>query len=718
MITLNINGETHQVDVEPDTPLLWVLRDTIGLTGTKYGCGIAYCGACSVHIDGVATRSCQFPVSAVGDAAGDDHRRALARQQPSGAAGLARRGRAAVRLLPVRPDHGGRGAARREPGAERRGDRRSSSPTSADAAPTPGSARRCIAPPRSPGPERRREDGHDHRAQSGALAPPVHRQHRERRGRARCSASICRRAPPAPTRSPRSHGCRRSLAAPRSMPGSLIDPDDNVLIRVAQSEMGEGVFTALPMIVAEELECDWSKVRAEYASANRSLREGRVYQRMATGGSGAVRRSREYLQQAGASARARLIEAAAERVGRASLGVPRRERPASITTAPGAASTTARSRPHAAKVELAEEPAIKTPDQYRLLGQPTKRLDTAPKVNGTATFGIDIRLPDMLYAVGTDLPRLRRHARELRFRCDQGPSGRAFGGRGARWHRGGRRQLLARQDARSRRCRSNGTSARTRTSAAKSYARRQHEALTPKQVPSRQRSAMPTRRWQRPTTRIEAIYEVPYLVARHHGADELHGAGPGPTGSTSGSARRIPRARLPRRPKSPASPRRTSTSTTASLAAVSGARSRNDELRQAVAIAKSTDGRPVKLIWTREEDMQHGFYRPMATMRFEAGLGADGWPIGVEEPHRVAIRSSPTSGPMRSSKASIGPRSRACGELPYAFPNQLRRLRDAEHACPGGLLALGRQLAERLCAGMLHRRDGACRRQGPLRVPA
>jgi isoquinoline 1-oxidoreductase subunit alpha len=68
MITLNVNGETHQVDVEPDTPLLWVLRDNIGLTGTKYGCGIAYCGACSVHIDGVVTRSCQFPVSAVGEA--------------------------------------------------------------------------------------------------------------------------------------------------------------------------------------------------------------------------------------------------------------------------------------------------------------------------------------------------------------------------------------------------------------------------------------------------------------------------------------------------------------------------------------------------------------------------------------------------------------------------------------------------------------------------
>jgi len=68
MIALKINGETHQVDAEPDTPLLWVLRDNIGLTGTKYGCGIAYCGACSVHVDGVVTRSCQLPISAVGDA--------------------------------------------------------------------------------------------------------------------------------------------------------------------------------------------------------------------------------------------------------------------------------------------------------------------------------------------------------------------------------------------------------------------------------------------------------------------------------------------------------------------------------------------------------------------------------------------------------------------------------------------------------------------------
>ena len=65
MVTLSINGKAYDIDVEPDTPLLWVLRDAIGLTGTKYGCGIAQCGACTVHIDGTATRSCQVPVGSL-----------------------------------------------------------------------------------------------------------------------------------------------------------------------------------------------------------------------------------------------------------------------------------------------------------------------------------------------------------------------------------------------------------------------------------------------------------------------------------------------------------------------------------------------------------------------------------------------------------------------------------------------------------------------------
>ena len=67
MITLTINKKTYNVDVEPDTPLLWVLRDTLGLVGTKFGCGIAQCGACTIHLDGNAVRSCVLPVSAVGN---------------------------------------------------------------------------------------------------------------------------------------------------------------------------------------------------------------------------------------------------------------------------------------------------------------------------------------------------------------------------------------------------------------------------------------------------------------------------------------------------------------------------------------------------------------------------------------------------------------------------------------------------------------------------
>ena len=100
--------------------------------------------------------------------------------------------------------------------------------------------------------------------------------------------------------------------SPTAKPGQevnawlVIDPDGTTTIRVGQSEMGQGVFTAMPMLVAEELHVDWKMVKAEYADSNRHVRNNNLYQRMSTGGSGAVRNSRVYLQQAGASARERL----------------------------------------------------------------------------------------------------------------------------------------------------------------------------------------------------------------------------------------------------------------------------------------------------------------------------------------------------------------------------------------------------------------------------
>ena len=118
--TIKVNGKTHSVDVDGDTPLLWVLRDVLGMTGTKFGCGMALCGACTVHVDGVATRSCITPIDSVGNV-GDhddrgDRRDAGRRQDPEG---LARPRSPAMRLLPVGPDHVGGGAARQQSAPDR-----------------------------------------------------------------------------------------------------------------------------------------------------------------------------------------------------------------------------------------------------------------------------------------------------------------------------------------------------------------------------------------------------------------------------------------------------------------------------------------------------------------------------------------------------------------------------------------------------------------------
>ena len=110
MAKLNVNGKTHEVQVEADTPLLWALREQVGLTGTKYGCGVAQCGACSVHINGALTRSCSMPVSAV--KAGD---------KIITIEGLARNNSHPVQRAWA--DHGGGGVAQSDPEAHRQADR-------------------------------------------------------------------------------------------------------------------------------------------------------------------------------------------------------------------------------------------------------------------------------------------------------------------------------------------------------------------------------------------------------------------------------------------------------------------------------------------------------------------------------------------------------------------------------------------------------------------
>jgi isoquinoline 1-oxidoreductase beta subunit len=176
-----------------------------------------------------------------------------------------------------------------------------------------------------------------------------------------------------------------------------IDPNDVVTLRCPMAEMGQGTASGLPMLLAEELECDWSKVKVEFASVNRNIRENNVYRDMLTVGSRGIRATWEYVQQAGASARARLIAAAA-----AKWNVPAEQ----LTAAKGEVLHAATGRKlrfgelakDAAKIQLAAEPAIKKPEQFKLVGTRQPRLDSAIKSNGTAKFGIDTREQGQLYA--------------------------------------------------------------------------------------------------------------------------------------------------------------------------------------------------------------------------------------------------------------------------------------------------------------------------------
>src|SRR5580704_3356394 len=182
-----------------------------------------------------------------------------------------------------------------------------------------------------------------------------------------------------------------------------IDPDDSIVIRYQRSEMGQGSMTALPMIIAEELQCDWSKVRIEYASPNRNHRENKVYGPMNSNGSRSVRGSQKMMQQVGASARERLIAAAA-----AQWNVPASECKVANSVVSHAASGRTVNygalASAAAQIKLAGEPAIKKPAQFTFIGKPQPRIDVVHKVNGSAKFGIDAQVPGMVFAAITACP--------------------------------------------------------------------------------------------------------------------------------------------------------------------------------------------------------------------------------------------------------------------------------------------------------------------------
>ena len=224
----------------------------------------------------------------------------------------------------------------------------------------------------------------------------------------------------------------------------VIHPDDRVVVRIARSEMGQGTYTALAQLVAEELDCDWMKVSAEFASPNEHIRRGRIWGSMSTGGSQGVRSSQDYVRKAGAAAREMLVAAAA-----AQWKVPASEctvEKGVITHGPSKRRLRyGQVAARAAKLSPPTDIKLRDSKDWKIAGKPVHRLDIPDKVLGKPVFGTDVVLPGMLHASIAQCPVFGGKVKSV-------DDAAALGMRGVKkvvqrgGLRGGRgRQLVARQ---------------------------------------------------------------------------------------------------------------------------------------------------------------------------------------------------------------------------------------------------------------------------------
>lgn len=443
-----------------------------------------------------------------------------------------------------------------------------------------------------------------------------------------------------------------------------IEADNTVTIRCAQAEMGEGVFTALPMLIAEELEVDWKQVRVEYASANRNLRENNVYGRMTTVGSMAVRNTRPALQEAGVNARERLRIAAANR-WRVPVAECRAESGKIHHAGTGRTLAYGEIAADAAAVTEVPKVPIKTAAQFKLAGKPTPRLDVKSKVDGSAIFGIDIRLPGMLYAAVAHCPVFGGTVKSYDFEAIKAMPGvkQAVNlGNGVAvvaehfWQANTAAKALpiewekgAAGSSNSEQWRKDFIAAFTEPGNLAHEAGDAATALAGAQK------------------KVEGDYHVPYLA--HACMEPLNCTAQVQTdrvdlwlGTQSPDGIINPIAQV-----AGVDPKNVYVHN-CFLGGGFGRRSTPDFPSEAVKVAKAV-GAPVQMIWTREEDMRMGRYRPMSAMRFQAALGADGKPTAYVS-HSVTPSIFATAGrPMKPTDVDSTSVD-GLAEIPYAIPNQ------------------------------------------------
>ena len=403
---------------------------------------------------------------------------------------------------------------------------------------------------------------------------------------------------------------------------AVVMPDDRVIVRIARSEMGQGTLTGLAQLVADEMDADWSKVQAEYIAPEVNQANKRAWGDMSTGGSRGIRASVEYVRKGGAAAKAMLTQAAATQ-----WGVPVGECSASesvITHKPsGRTLRYGQVAAAAAKLPVPDNVAVKQPSEWKIVGKGVKRLDTVEKLSGKLIYAVDLQLPEMLNASIAQCP--------------------VFGGKIGSFDAAkvmgmpGVRHVLRVGDDTVAVVADKWWQAQTALKAlpivwdegpnanvnSASIAKHLESGLDAKEAFVGLKQGDAEAGLKGAAKVVEAVYGTPFLnhatlepmtcTAKWDGTNiEVWVSSQNGDASLAAAAEaagvQLANVKVNKH----------------HLGGGFGRRGQQDYVRQAVLIAKQVPGRPVKMIWSREEDMQHGFYRPITMAKMKAGLDAQG----------------------------------------------------------------------------------------------
>jgi isoquinoline 1-oxidoreductase beta subunit len=419
-----------------------------------------------------------------------------------------------------------------------------------------------------------------------------------------------------------------STATPEVNAWVVIKPDDSIVIRIARSEMGQGTLTGLAQLVAEELDADWSKVVTEYPSPGQNLARKRVWGSFSTGGSRGIRESHDYVRKGGAIARTMLVQAAAD-----GWKVPASECSAAnsvITHKPSGRSISyGKVAEAAAKLTPPADVALKDPKDWKLAGKRLARLDTVDKTTGAQIYGMDITMPGMLNAAIKDCPVF-------------GGSVKSFDASAAE-KRPGVKKIFKLGDTAVVVVADTWWRAKSALEAVTiEWDKGPNATLSSKDIAATLRAALDAPEAvvgnsngdakaaiAASARKIEAVYSHPWL---NHATMETMNA------TVIWTAERCQvwaptqngEAALAAAAEAAGLPAAKCDVYKMHLGGGFGRRgATHDWLTQAVKIAKEMPGTPIKLIWSREEDMLHGRYHPITQCKLTAGLDAKGNVTGL-----------------------------------------------------------------------------------------